>query len=123
MAEDNVTPIRKPHHKKGVPLTPEEKEKMRAGYQAYLERKRAEKEAAKAETEKGMVPLKPQAIQRLRDLLHDPNASATQLISAAKLVLEYTDGKPTQRVEFDNIGKVEYILAPWEPVVDQASGE
>lgn len=125
-----VVPIRP--GQKGHKITPEQRAKMVAGRRAGLERQKREKEEARirdeaeAENRKReqeaernrtatkMIDLKDQAIKRVEEILYGDEASAAQVIATAKMVLEHVDGKPTQKVEMEQIQRIEYVMGDWE---------
>ena len=124
-------------------MTPEHLAKMQAGFEKAKAEGRLwkggsrpknprpanpEQERAIEETRGKMEPLKESAVENLKLILQTrkecgcPVASNAQVISAAKLVLEYVDGKPTQRLEIDDVREIRYELGRFEPL-REVSGE
>ena len=69
----------------------------------------------RARSAEDIAAYRDEAIEGLVQQMRDPEVSASLRYNARKLILEYTDGKPTQKVEVEQIEKIEYILAEHEP--------
>jgi len=100
--------------------TPEEFAKMRAGLQRAKEegrmrRKKPGDAEVRARSAEDIAAYRDEAIEGLVQQMRDPGVSASLRYNARKLILEYTDGKPTQKVEVEQIEKIEYVLAEHEP--------
>ena len=99
--------------------TPEEFAKMRAGLQRAKEegrmRRKKPGDEIRARSAEDIAAYRDEAIEGLVQQMRDPGVSASLRYNARKLILEYTDGKPTQKVEVEQIEKIEYILAEHEP--------
>ena len=99
--------------------TPEEFAKMRAGLQRAKEegrmRRKKPGDEIRARSAEDIAAYRDEAIEGLVQQMRDPEVSASLRYNARKLILEYTDGKPTQKVEVEQIEKIEYVLAEHEP--------
>lgn len=121
----------------GKPMTEERKAAMAAG----RARAKAERDALKAAdkatrsvTKKeakdtALERLKPQAIKVLEEIIQTrtgvecpecgcqvskPLATAQQLITTAKAVLEHTEGRPAQKIQVERVDVIEYRVADYE---------
>ena len=99
--------------------TPEEFAKMRDGLQRAKEegrmRRKKPGDEIRARSAEDIAAYRDEAIEGLVQQMRDPEVSASLRYNARKLILEYTDGKPTQKVEVEQIEKIEYVLAEHEP--------
>ena len=108
--------------------TPEEFAKMRDGLQrakeeGRLKHKKPGEAAPDAGSEGKMALMEPKALDQLDRILSGEEQSSTaQKLAAAKLIIEYRMGKPTQRLEIDDVRQITYRLAPHEPL-REVSGE
>src|SRR3990167_3053263 len=94
--------------------TPEEFAKMRAGLQRAKEEGRMRRKKpgeAAPETENWMAKMTPKARREMEKILDSDEASIAQKLAASKMIIEYDMGKPTQRLEIDDVRQITYRLA------------
>ena len=80
-----------------------------------MRRKKPGDAEVRARSAEDIAAYRDEAIEGLVQQMRDPEVSASLRYNARKLILEYTDGKPTQKVEVEQIEKIEYVLAEHEP--------
>ena len=66
-------------------------------------------------TAEGLRELEPEALAVLREIFDDAEAPRKLRFDAAVKVLEYGLGRPAQRVQMEQVDRIEYVLAAHEP--------